>query len=232
MTKILFAEDDAVLGRLVKEAMSGKGYEVLWAKNGTEALQLFKESKPDICVLDVMMPGMDGFTLAQQVKELRPDIPVLFLTARSQTADIVKGFESGGNDYLKKPFSLEELFLRIKELLRRSAAAPAEQPAATSDVYEIGRYQFYPSQQLLVFGAEKATLSYKESELLKELVKQKNQLMDRKEVLIKLWGDDNFFHARNMDVYIVRLRKYLSKDPGISIVNIRGRGYKLIQEVV
>lgn len=228
MAHILLAEDETVLGKLVKEAMENKGFTVDWAKNGTDALQAYKKEQPDICVLDVMMPGMDGFTLAKHIRAIDADIPILFLTARAQTADVLKGFESGGNDYLRKPFSLEELYVRINELLRR-----AKKDVLTEDVadeYKIGKYTFLPQAQILCIGDEKIKLSSKEAILLQELVVHKNKLMERRQTLIKIWGDDNFFNGRNMDVYIAKLRKHLSADASLSIINVRGHGFKLVQE--
>ena len=229
MPRILFAEDELILGKLVKEALEREsGFNVQWVKNGKEALEAFQAETPDICILDVMMPVMDGFKLAKAIRNENEQVPVLFLTARSQTADVVKGFESGGNDYLRKPFSVEELVVRVRELLRRTSKSA--QPATSStNQYELGRYSFNPITQTLRSPEATFQLSGKENDLLKELVLQKNSLLERKEVLIKLWGDDNFFNARNMDVYIARLRKYLVHDPSLSIVNIRGYGFKLIE---
>jgi DNA-binding response OmpR family regulator len=228
MARILFAEDEMVLGKLVKEALEHQSFTVYWAKNGNDAYAMFKSEQPDICVLDVMMPGMDGFRLAKQVRDINATVPILFLTARSQTADVVKGFESGGNDYLRKPFSLEELYVRIKELLRRTGST-AKQDEAQSE-YRIGAYTFLPQAQLLVNGDTRIKLSHKEASLLHELAANKNQLVERRQTLIKLWGDDTFFNSRNMDVYIARLRKHLSLDASLSILNIRGYGFKLVQE--
>lgn len=227
-TNILLAEDEAVLGKLVKEAMESKGFTVQWAKNGSDALQAYKKEQPDICILDVMMPGIDGFTLAKQIRAINADIPILFLTARSQTSDVLKGYESGGNDYLRKPFSLEELYLRINELLRRIKTTVSTDDIA--DEYKIGKYTFLPQAQLLSMGDEKIKLSNKETLLLQELVIHKNRLMERRQTLIKLWGDDNFFNGRNMDVYIAKLRKHLAADASLSIINVRGHGFKLVQE--
>ncbi len=225
---ILLAEDEVVLGKLVKEALERKSYAVLWAKDGNEAYEMYMREKPDICILDVMMPAVNGFVVAGKIRALSADTPILFLTARSETNDVVKGFEVGGNDYLKKPFNLEELFLRIKELLRRKAnARPAE---ISSKPYYFGNYEFNPVSQVLKCDAETFNLSHKESELLKALLQHKNDLMPRKETLLQLWGDDSFFHARTMDVYIAKLRKYLKHDDKLSIVNIRGFGFKLIEE--
>lgn len=227
-TNILLAEDEAVLGKLIKEAMESKGFTVQWAKNGSDALQAYKKEQPDICILDVMMPGIDGFTLAKQIRAINADIPILFLTARSQTSDVLKGYESGGNDYLRKPFSLEELYLRINELLRRLKTAVSTEDIAYE--YKIGKYTFLPQAQLLSMDNEKIKLSNKETLLLQELVIHKNKLMERRQTLIKIWGDDNFFNGRNMDVYIAKLRKHLAADASLSIINVRGHGFKLVQE--
>lgn len=231
MATILLAEDEIVLGKLVKEALERKSFEVLWAKDGQEAYDLFCNHQPDICILDVMMPAINGFVLAEMIRVLSADVPLLFLTARSETEDVIRGFETGGNDYLKKPFSLEELLLRIQELLRRSrqVAVPAV-PAAQMEQHQLGKYQFSPVTQILRSGEETFKLSFKESELLNALIAYKNTLMPRKEILIQLWGDDSFFHSRTMDVYIAKLRKYLRHDPALSIVNIRGFGFKLVEE--
>jgi|SRR5690606_37462440 len=226
---ILLAEDEVVLGKLVKEALERKSYQVYWAKDGSEAFELYMREKPDLCILDVMMPAVNGFVVAGKIRELNADVPILFLTARSETTDVVKGFEVGGNDYLKKPFNLEELFLRIRELLRRKAlnSRPSE---LSSEAFVFGKYEYNSVTQVLKCSEENFKLSHKESELLKALLQHKNDLMPRKETLLQLWGDDSFFHARTMDVYIAKLRKYLKHDPKLSIVNIRGFGFKLIEE--
>jgi len=167
--------------------------------------------------------------LAGMIRTLSREVPLLFLTARSETEDVVRGFESGGNDYLKKPFSLEELMLRIRELLRRSSHEQEKQ-AAAPEQYTLGKYRFSPVTQLLQSDEEVFKLSFKESELLRALIEYKNTLMPRKETLLQIWGDDSFFHSRTMDVYIARLRKYLKHDPALSIVNIRGFGFKLVED--
>lgn len=231
MTKILLAEDEIILGKLVKEALERKSYEVIWAKNGQEAYDDYMKHKPDMCILDVMMPTINGFELAGMIRKVSENVPILFLTARSETKDVVKGFELGGNDYMKKPFSLEELLLRIKELLSRSQLGPVTQYVRVeNENFSIGIYNFNPVSQTLKTDKETIKLSFKESELLKALVLHKNSLMPRKETLINLWGDDSFFNSRTMDVYIAHLRKYLKHDPNLSIVNIRGFGFKLIEE--
>jgi len=234
MATILYVEDEETLGKMIREAMERKSYEVIYATNGHEALQLFQNTSPDICVLDVMLPGLDGFTLAGKIRQKNKNIPILFLTARTQTSDVITGFETGGNDYLKKPFSVEELFFRIRELLQRTTKhqtnALLEPLAQDIQEFELGRYKFSHTTQTLKWDNNATKLSFKESSLLKALLLRKNDVLPRKETLLELWGDDNFFNARNMDVYIGRLRKYLAGDPNISIVNIRGLGFKLIIE--
>ncbi len=230
MPQILFAEDEATLGKLVKEALErDPAFKVEWVKNGKEALDAFGIHLPDICILDVMMPLLDGFAVAKAIRAINKSVPILFLTARSQTADLIKGFEAGGNDYLRKPFSIEELVLRVQELLRRqTASVPSRQ--AKEDSFQFGSYHFNAATQILQCPEAKFQLSGKEAALLQELLLQKNSLLQRKAVLLKLWGDDNFFNARSMDVYIARLRKYLVHDASLSIINIRGYGFKLIEE--
>ena len=230
MAKILFAEDEAILGKLVKEALErNRDWEIHWCRDGADALRMFRAIRPDMCILDVMMPAMDRFTLAREIRTISGDVPILFLTARSQTADVVKGFESGGNDYLKKPFSLEELTLRVKELMRRGGNTTPVEKQEAKDHFNVGKFIFYPATQTLKSPEASYSLSYKEAELLHELILHKNDVMERKMILLKLWGDDNFFNARNMDVYIVKLRKYLAEDSKLAIVSIRGVGYKLIE---
>lgn len=231
MPLILLAEDEDVLGLLVKEALELiPGFKVEWVTDGNTAINSHALYKPDICILDVMMPFKDGFSVAEEIRKVDQDIPILFLTARSQSSDVVKGFKSGGNDYLKKPFSIEELVVRIKELLRRSNHAINKDEL--QQVFNFGKYKFYPSTQILAFEEIKYNLTSRESALLKELLIHKNTILDRKKILIQLWGDDNFFNARSMDVFIAKLRKYLVHDPLVSIINIRGYGYKLIEEAV
>lgn len=221
---LLLAEDEPFLGKVVKESLEKKGYTVMLAPDGKQAWQLYTSVEFDMCILDVMMPYKDGFTLAAQIREANPKMPLMFLTAKADIKDVTQGYASGGNDYLKKPFSLDELFLRIAELLKRTN--PENQPV---DEFAIGSYSFSPKRQELKDNdGSVVKLSHKESQLLVLLLQNKNFVMDRKVALLKLWGDDNFFNTRNMDVYITRLRKKLHKDPAIEIVNIRGFGYKLI----
>lgn len=221
--KVLFAEDEPALAQIVKESLETRDFLVSLAENGKEALRLFGEKNPDILVLDVMMPVKDGFSVAKEIRQLNENIPIIFLTARSQTTDVVEGFKVGGNDYLKKPFSMEELIVRMHNLLSRKELQEA------SEILKIGNYVFdFPKQYLSYGNEEKELLTHREAQLLFHLCKNKNEVLDRSLILIKLWGDDDFFNARSMDVFISKLRKKLSKDKNVQIVNVRGYGYKLI----
>ncbi|KAA3621246.1 MAG: DNA-binding response regulator [Flavobacterium sp.] len=221
--KILLAEDEPSLGQIVKESLETRGFEVVFCKDGKEAEAKFHESNPQLMVLDVMMPKMDGFTLAREIRLHNKEIPIIFLTAKSQTQDVVEGFTLGGNDYLKKPFSMEELIVRIENLLKSDNG---KQNIAASS---IGKYTFDPKNQSLQYMDEEAVaLTHRESQLLFHLNANRNAVLDRSFILNKLWHNDDFFSGRSMDVFISRLRKKLKKDSSIQIVNIRGYGYKLI----
>lgn len=220
--KILLAEDEPSLGQIVKESLETRDFEVFLVQNGEEAYKLYKNQVFDVLVLDVMMPKKDGFTLAKEIREENATIPIIFLTAKSQTKDVVEGFSHGGNDYLKKPFSMEELIVRIHSLLNRISIQQD-----VTDI-SIGNYTFNYKQQTLDFNTESQLLTHREAELLLHLTQKKNEVLDRTFILKKLWGNDDFFNARSMDVFITKLRKKLKKDENVQIVNIRGFGYKLI----
>jgi len=221
--KLLLAEDEPALGQIIKESLETRDFEVFWNQDGEAALKSFKADQPDILVLDVMMPKKDGFTVAKEIRMMNDHIPIIFLTAKSQTKDVVEGFSIGGNDYLKKPFSMEELIVRIHNLLQRSA------PQKTADIMSIGDYTFnFPKQELVYKDETAEMLTHREAHLLFNLIKNKNELLDRSVILNKLWGTDDFFSARSMDVFISKLRKKLSKDSSLQIINVRGFGYKLI----
>ena len=222
--KLLLVEDEPFLAKVIEDSLKQKGYQVTYANDGKKGYNLFLNANFDILVLDVMLPFMDGFTLAKQIRKINQNIPILFLTAKTETIDLVAGYESGGNDYLKKPFSLEELFLRIDQLLKRII----QQNELNLTAIPIGNYLFSHHKQELSFKDEIIKLSSREAELLLLLYKNKNQLTDRKLALLSLWGDDSFFNTRTMDVFITRLRKHLKKDNQIEILNVRGMGYKLI----
>ncbi|MDP5093631.1 MAG: response regulator transcription factor [Polaribacter sp.] len=220
--KILLAEDEASLGMIVKESLESRDFIVHLATNGVEAFEMYQKETPDILVLDVMMPKKDGFTLAKEIRSVNKRIPILFLTAKSQTSDVLEGFQIGGNDYLKKPFSMEELIVRIKSLLNRIEFQ------TNLEAIEIGKYQFNFTKQTLSINEKTFQLTSREAELLFYLSEKKNELLDRTFILNKLWGNDDFFNARSMDVFISKLRKKLQYDPNIQIINVRGFGYKLI----
>jgi DNA-binding response OmpR family regulator len=226
MHTVLFIEDEPALNMIVRDSLEVRGFIVRCAVDGVEGLALFEQERPDIVVTDVMMPNLDGFSLAEHIRQTDPDVPILFLTARSQTADVVRGFDVGGNDYLKKPFSLDELIVRINALLRRTVSSRS--PVSESDWVRIGRYQFDPPKQKLSLDGCDVLLSHREAELLRHLYEQRNQVLERNAVLVALWGDDSFFNGRSLDVFITKLRRHLRDDPSIQIVNVRGIGYKLI----
>ena len=220
--KLLLAEDEIALGQIVKESLETRNFEVVYCKNGEEALEAYQSHKPDLIILDVMLPILDGFSVAKRIRGLDNRTPIIFLTAKSQAKDVVEGFEHGANDYIRKPFSMEELIVRIKSLLDRVQVYRADEEI------ELGQYRFNKHKQTLTINDSEQTLTYRESQLLFHLSEKRNNLLDRMIILNKLWGEDDFFSARSMDVFITRLRKKLRKDPNIQIINIRGQGYKLL----
>lgn len=224
--KVLLAEDDRNLGNILKSYLEAKKYETTLCVNGQEALQAYAKNKFDICIIDVMMPVMDGFSLAKEIRLDNKNIPILFLTAKSLQEDKIKGFELGADDYITKPFSMEELLVRMKAILRRASQGPLPGEGITS--FEIGKYVFDYNRQTLSFGDEVQKLTSKENELLKLLCDSMNHVLDRKIALHKIWNDDSYFNARSMDVYIAKLRKYLKKDPSVELINVHGTGFKLI----
>ncbi|MBA9073795.1 DNA-binding response OmpR family regulator [Flavobacterium gossypii] len=221
-TKIILAEDEPALAQIIKESLETRNFEVVLCKNGEEAFDAYTKEKPELLVLDVMMPKKDGFTLAKEIRKLDKKTPIVFLTAKSQTQDVVDGFQLGGNDYLKKPFSMEELIVRIHSLLGRI------QPEKNEEDIVIGSYLFNLTKQTLNHSGNMLFLTHREASLLHLLVENKNDILDRSLVLKKIWGDDDFFNGRSMDVFITKLRKKLSLDPNIQIINVRSQGYKLI----
>ena len=224
-TKILLAEDDSNLGELLMNYLKAKEYETSLFENGVIALDAFKSGNFGLCILDIMMPEMDGLTLAKEIREIDPNIPIIFLTAKNQKEDIIEGFKYGGDDYITKPFSMEELLYRIEAILRRSNTVPAKKK---EESYIVGEYTFDPLKQMLYHKNTSIKLTTKESELLELLCIHGNEILERNYALKTIWIDDNYFNARSMDVYITRLRKYLRKDPSVKILNVHGRGYKLL----
>ncbi|MDX9903269.1 MAG: response regulator transcription factor [Bacteroidales bacterium] len=222
---ILLAEDDTNLGQLLKSYLSAKEYDTILATDGAEAMKIFKKEKFALCLLDVMMPEMDGFTLAREIRTIDPHIPIIFLTAKNLKEDVIEGFKTGADDYLTKPFSMEELVYRIEAILRRSTKRATDAPA---EKYTIGKFSFDVTKQLLTYQDQSRKLTTKESELLELLCRHRNEVLERNLALKSIWIDDNYFNARSMDVYITKLRKYLSKDTNVEILNIHGKGYKLL----
>ena len=224
-TKILLAEDDENLGSLLKEYLQAKTYDTHWLTDGEKAYKSFEKNKYDICILDIMMPNKDGITLASEIRLLDPEIPIIFLTAKSMKEDVLEGFSVGADDYMTKPFSMEELIYRIEAILRRTQGR-GQQNKQTD--FDIGFYHFDANKQLLTYDDKSVKLTTKESDLLKLLCNNANNVLERNFALKSIWIDDNYFNARSMDVYITKLRKYLKEDPAVEILNIHGRGYKLI----
>ena len=224
--RILLAEDDNNLGNLLSSYLAAKDFEVKLFANGILALEAFTEEQFNLCLLDIMMPEMDGITLAREIRLINPEIPVIFLTAKNQEADIIEGFREGADDYITKPFSMEELVYRIEAIMRRSGNSSGQR---RDEIHTIGIYTFDPLNQTLVYKDHPVKLTTKESELLDLLCRQGMEILERNHALKTIWTDDNYFNARSMDVYITRLRKYLKKDTTVKILNIHGRGYKLIR---
>jgi two-component system, OmpR family, response regulator len=223
--RILLAEDDSNLGSLLKNYLTAKNYETTLVVNGNLALEAFYAGSFNLCILDIMMPEMDGLTLAKELRLSNPDVPIIFLTAKNQKEDVLEGFKSGADDYITKPFSMEELLYRIEAILRRTSSSSVNKK---EDSYIIGGYTFDPLKQILSYKDQPIKLTTKESELLELLCRHGNEILERNFALKTIWIDDNYFNARSMDVYITRLRKYLRKDVSVKILNVHGRGYKLI----
>ena len=223
--KVLYIEDEMFLGKIVKESLESRGFEVHMEDNGAKAFALFEKVQPDICVLDVMLPNKDGFAIADEIRDVNEDIPIIFLTAKVQTEDVLKGFNAGGNDYIRKPFSMEELIVRIQNALKIKSNTPATPP---QDAVPLGSYRFNIKRQTLSHNNEERKLSYRESELLKLLYQHRDAIIDRRDILNLLWGNDSFFNSRNLDVYITKLRGFLKEDHSLEIITIKGIGYRFV----
>ena len=220
-------EDEGFLGKIVKESLESRGYEIFMEEDGGKALTLFKSVKPEICVLDVMLPNKDGFAIAEEIRQVDELVPIIFLTAKSQTEDLVKGFNLGGNDYIKKPFSMEELIVRIENALKRKSSGDGKDK---KEVIQFGNYSFHLPRQVLCIGKDEKKLSFRESELLKILYINRDKIIDRRDILNLLWGNDSFFNSRNLDVYVAKLRGYLKQDSTIEILTIKGVGYRFVMD--
>lgn len=223
--KILLAEDDENLGKLLERFLQAKDFDADLARDGKVALEKFNQGTYHFLVLDVMMPEMDGFAVAKEIRAIDTDVPILFLTAKSMKEDKLEGFTLGADDYLTKPFSMEELLARIQAILKRTNA---DNDGDVDDTYTIGRFVFDPEKRIIDIDGDEHKLTTKESQLLKLLAKNKHEILDRQAALRAIWGDDNYFNGRSMDVYIAKLRKILKKDESIEIMNIHGKGFKLL----
>lgn len=217
-------EDELFLAKIVNESLESRGFVVIMEGDGDKAISLFKKEKSDVCVLDIMLPNKDGFTIADEIRNIDKDVPIIFLTAKIQTEDVVKGFTLGGNDYIRKPFSMEELIVRIQNILR----IKNESQKTGTDSVSFGKYTFHLNRQLLNNGGEERKLSFRESELLKLLYQNREKIIDRRDILNLLWGSDPFFNSRNLDVYVTKLCSYLKSDPSLEIITIKGIGYRFV----
>ena len=223
--KVLLCEDDTNLGMVLKNYLELNDYDVILERDGRLGLAAFQREKFDICLLDVMMPHMDGFTLAEEVRDVDPDMPLFFLSAKTMKEDIIAGYKLGADDYITKPFDSEVLLMKIRAILKRNEE---EKNISENIEFDLGNYHFNPKLRELIVGGTTQTLSPKENELLKMLAEHKNDLLPREQALKRIWGSDTYFNGRSMDVYIAKLRKYLKGDTNIEIVNIHGNGFRLV----
>lgn len=224
MNHIFLVEDDLSFGAVLKSYLELNDYQVTWVDDGKDALSQFNKGEFSICILDVMLPNVDGFTIAREIRSKNNQVPILFLTAKSMKEDILKGYQTGADDYITKPFDTEVLLLKLKAILKRQGSVQSEKP---SNEYKIGTYSFNAKIRVIEKDGEQQKLSPKEAELLRMLCDNTNELLPREEALVKIWGDDGYFTARSMDVYITKLRKFLSGDPNIEIKNIHSSGFML-----
>lgn len=227
-TKVLYVEDELFLGKIVQESLESRGFEVVMIDDGTEVMAVFDTFLPDICLLDVMLPNRNGYELGADIRQRFPSLPIIYLTAKTQTEDVLKGFTAGGNDYIRKPFSMEELIARIHNLLNLSGQHPGETGGEQNGVIHLGKYDFDLRKYELRFKAQIRKLSHREAELLKILADHRNFTVERKVIMQQIWGDDSFFNSRNLDVYITRLRDYLREDERVQIITLKGVGYQFI----
>jgi len=224
--RILLAEDDRNLGNILKNFLDAKGYVATLCINGQEAIDAFQKKEFDFCILDIMMPVKDGFAVAKEIRLSNPKIPIMFLTAKTMQEDKLKGFETGADDYLTKPFSMEELMMRMQAILRRTEDTGRN--AENENTYQLGKYSFDFNRQVLTIKGKDQKLTSKEAGLLRLLCSNANEVLERSTALNKIWSDDSYFNARSMDVYIVKLRKYLKDDPSVELINVHGVGFKLV----
>ncbi len=230
MPQVLYVEDEPLLGKIVKESLESRGFTVNLVGDGEAVMAAFEAVPPDICVLDVMLPHRDGFSLGKELREKAPHLPIIFLTAKAQTQDLLKGFESGGNDYIRKPFSMEELIVRMNNLLQLSQRGGESEPETDPTEIKLGSFTFYPQKYELHHPQGTRSLSHREAQLLNILVRSRNASVKRQDMLKEVWGDDSFFNSRNLDVYIARLRDYLKPEEKVRIITLKGVGYHFLVE--
>jgi DNA-binding response OmpR family regulator len=223
-TKLLYIEDELYLGRIVKETLENQGYDVVWETDGSKVMNHFNTFDPKICVLDIMLPHVDGYELCEQIKSLKPELPVIFLTAKTETRDLVRGFEAGGTDYIRKPFSIEELMVRIQNQISLANNEKKTSRAIDEEI-RIGSYTYFPRRYELASPEGMHRLSQRDSQILTIFASTQNRVIERKEILMSVWGDDSFFNSRNLDVYIRKLRDLFKHDPRIRIQTLKGKGY-------
>lgn len=222
--RIYYIEDEPYLGRIVKETLETQGYQVTWETDGARVMDRLETADPEVCVLDIMLPHMDGYELCRQIKNVKPDLPVIFLTAKTETQDLVRGFEAGGTDYIRKPFSIEEVIVRIENQLSLSGGKGTASGKVPEEI-RLGRYIYHPLRYELDSPEGTLRLSQRDSEILSQLAASVNRVIDRRQLLISVWGDDSFFNSRNLDVYIRKIREYFKHDPNIRIQTLKGKGY-------
>ena len=223
--KVLYIEDELFLAKIVKESLESRGFEVLLESDGAKAVSLFKNELPDVCVLDIMLPNTDGFAIAEGIRKINTAVPIIFLTAKTQTENVIQGFSAGGNDYIRKPFSIEELIVRMQHLLQHKNEHAQKN---NNESITMGKYTFHLYRQVLHDGSSDRRLSFRESELLRLLYESRDRIINRRDILNFLWGNDSFFNSRNLDVYINKLRRYLKEDPALEIITIKGVGYRFV----
>jgi DNA-binding response OmpR family regulator len=225
---VLYIEDEIFLAKIVKESLESRGFHVILETDGGRAVSSFNNESPDVCVLDVMLPNKDGFAIAEEIRKINTSVPIIFLTAKTQTENVIQGFETGGNDYIRKPFSIEELIVRIQHLLQRKNEHSQKHNV---EVITMGKYSFHLYKQLLNDGTMDRRLSFRETELLRLFYESRDRIINRKDILNLLWGNDSFFNSRNLDVYVNKLRIYLKEDPALEIITIKGVGYRFVVTV-
>jgi len=222
--KVFYIEDEPFLGKIVKDTLETQGFDVIWETDGAKVMKHFNVFTPEICILDIMLPNVDGYSLCKQIRSQNPAMPIIFLTAKVETADLVKGFEAGGTDYIRKPFSIEELIARINNQLHIMSGSQKNEVKQDVEII-LGKYQLYPDRYKLKSPTKTIQLSQRDFEVLNILSTHKNQVVERKEILMSIWGDDSFFNSRTLDVYIRKIRDYFTEDPSIEIITLKGKGY-------